>query len=80
MVLKQKFIYEAKVISVHDGDTITVEIDLGFEMRFTDKIRFYGVNTPELKVRGEDKKLHDNPLGLETLKVVNSFLKPGDLS
>lgn len=77
-MLKQKFVYEAKVLDIHDGDTISVEIDLGFQLGFKDKIRFYGVNAPELKVRNEAKKLVANPLGLETLEVVKSFIKVGD--
>ena len=36
-MIKQKYVYEAKVLSVHDGDTITVEVDLGFELKFTDE-------------------------------------------
>ena len=78
-MVKQKFVYEAKVISVHDGDTITVEIDLGFEMKFTDKIRFYGINAPELKIKDANGKMQINPKGMQTLSKVNEFLEPGDL-
>ena len=77
-MVKQKYVYEAKVLSVHDGDTISVEIDLGFELKFTDKIRFYGVNAPELKVRDEKNKLQINPTGMKTLGIVNDFMKAGD--
>ncbi len=76
---KQKYVYEAKVLDVHDGDTITVEIELGFEMRFTDKMRFYGINAPELKVRDENKKLVPNFEGMKTLATVNDFIKVGDI-
>jgi len=79
MVKKQKYIYEAKVLSIHDGDTISVEIDLGFQMRFTDKIRFYGVNAPELKIRNENKKLVSNPQGQITLQAIQSLIKVGDI-
>lgn len=75
---KQKFVYEAKVLDVHDGDTITVEIDLGFNVKFTEKIRFYGINAPELRVRNEAKKLVENPEGTKTLNVVKDFLKIGE--
>lgn len=40
--------YKAKVLDVHDGDTITAEIDLGFRVTVVIKIRFYGINTPEI--------------------------------
>ena len=38
----------ATVISVHDGDTFTVRYDDGS----TDKIRLFGIDCPELAVRG----------------------------
>ena len=47
--------YKANVISVYDGDTITCNIDLGFGIIIKkQKIRLYGINTPEL--RGDDKE------------------------
>lgn len=46
--------YKAFVKSVYDGDTITCEIDCGFKIQFTQKIRLLGINAPEL--RGEEKK------------------------
>ena len=76
-MIKQKFVYEAKVLSVHDGDTISVEIDLGFELKFTDKIRFYGLNAPELKMRNDKNKLVENPAGTKTLEIVKEFLPIG---
>lgn len=46
--------YAIRPIRNHDGDTITVEIDLGFDTRLTDDIRLDGVDTPEMsdKIRG----------------------------
>ena len=76
---KQKFVYEAKVLDIHDGDTISIEIDLGFQMRFTDKVRFYGINAPELKIRDEKNKMVENPLGTKTLNTVKEFIKIGDV-
>ncbi len=47
--------YKATVVSVYDGDTITVNIDLGFGVILQKKkIRLYGINTPE--VRGEERE------------------------
>jgi micrococcal nuclease len=44
------------VKSVHDGDTFTVDIDLGFGVWLKDQIiRLYGINAPELK--GEFRSL-----------------------
>ena len=38
---------------VVDGDTIDVDIDLGFDVWHKERIRLYGVDTPE--VRGAEK-------------------------
>lgn len=46
--------YEAKVIEVIDGDTLWVEIDLGFKIFHKVKIRLKGVWCPELNA-------HDGP-------------------
>lgn len=45
--------YKAEIISVYDGDTFTFKVDLGFSITITEKLRLYGVNTPE--VRGKEK-------------------------
>jgi micrococcal nuclease len=47
---KEDFIYDAYVVSVYDGDTITADIDLGFGIIMKNqKIRLYGIDAPELK-------------------------------
>ncbi len=50
-----KYHYSANVISVYDGDTCTVDIDLGLNawMR-NEKIRLFGINAPEL--RGDERE------------------------
>ncbi|MDA0987320.1 MAG: thermonuclease family protein [Bacteroidetes bacterium] len=49
------FTYKAKVLSVYDGDTITVDIDLGLSVFASgEKIRLHRINAPE--VRGKSKK------------------------
>lgn len=45
--------YIAKIIDVYDGDTFTFEVELGFHITVTEKLRLYGINTPE--VRGSEK-------------------------
>lgn len=50
----EKYVYSAFVTSVYDGDTITVDIDLGFGIIMKkQKIRLYGINTPE--IRGSER-------------------------
>jgi len=49
-----KYHYEAICTAVYDGDTITVDIDLGFGIWLRDqKLRLYGINAPE--IRGEQR-------------------------
>lgn len=46
--------YKATVVKVYDGDTITVDFDLGFGIILKKQtIRLFGINTPE--VRGPEK-------------------------
>ena len=41
------FTYTAHVVDVVDGDTLDVTLDLGFRIYHRERIRVYGVNTPE---------------------------------
>lgn len=41
--------YRAKVIRVVDGDTVEVDVDLGFQIHTKMMLRLYGINAPELK-------------------------------
>jgi micrococcal nuclease len=42
--------YKAIVNSVHDGDTLTLDIDLGFGVWLKNQtVRLHGINAPELK-------------------------------
>lgn len=51
---KQQFIYDAIVKSVYDGDTIRIDIDMGFSIwRLNEPIRLYGIDAPE--IRGEER-------------------------
>jgi micrococcal nuclease len=47
--------YNVDVVSVYDGDTITCNIHLGFNMMLNNqKIRLFGINTPE--IRGDERE------------------------
>jgi micrococcal nuclease len=48
------FEYKCKVEKVVDGDTVDLEIDLGFKISIRERVRLYGVNTPEK--RGKEKE------------------------
>ena len=45
--------YRGLVLEVYDGDTITVEVFLGFNIKFIEKFRLLYINAPEM--RGEEK-------------------------
>jgi micrococcal nuclease len=46
--------YKADVESVYDGDTVTLDIKVGFDIVIDDaKIRLYGIDAPEM--RGEER-------------------------
>ena len=54
----------AKLVRVVDGDTIDLDIDLGFYIRITERVRLKGVNTPEIfRVR---KERRSRRVGLQT--------------
>jgi micrococcal nuclease len=47
--MSKYYLYKATVLEVHDGDTITCDIDLGFDTVLRrQKIRFFGVAAPEV--------------------------------
>ena len=51
------FEYKCKLIKVIDGDTIDVDIDLGFGVWLRNqRIRMYGIDTPESRTRDLEEK------------------------
>ena len=42
------YLYRGRVVKVVDGDTVDVDIDLGFGITRRERVRLAGVNTPEL--------------------------------
>lgn len=50
----QLYNYRAKVVGIYDGDSVTLDIDLGFKSWLKkQKVRLYGIDTPE--IRGEER-------------------------
>jgi micrococcal nuclease len=60
--------YVKKVTKVVDGDTIDVEIDLGFDISFSSRVRLAGIDTPESRTTDKMEKA----LGLEAKAYVKS--------
>jgi len=54
--------YVKKVSKVVDGDTIDVDIDLGFSISFSSRVRLAGIDTPESRTTDKIEKA----LGLES--------------
>ena len=56
MAKLDKFIYNAKLDRVVDGDTCDAMIDLGFDTWVKKRIRFVGVDTWESRTRNKEEK------------------------
>ena len=50
------FHYNAKVTRVVDGDTVDCLIDMGFDLHHKQRVRLYGINTPETRTRDKIEK------------------------
>ena len=49
--------YQCTIVRVVDGDTVDVDIDLGFDTwRRSERIRLYGVDTPECRTLDAEEK------------------------
>ena len=62
--------YVKKVTKVVDGDTIDVEIDLGFDISFSSRVRLAGIDTPESRTTDKAEK----ELGLEVKKKLGELI------
>ena len=60
-----------KVTKIVDGDTIDVEIDLGFDISFSSRVRLAGIDTPESKT----KDLEEKKLGLEVKEYIKHAIE-----
>jgi len=66
--------YKCKIIKVIDGDTTDVDIDLGFGVWLhKQRIRFYGIDTPESRTRDLEEKKY----GLAAKEYVKAHIPVG---
>ena len=65
------YTYKANLIRVIDGDTIDAEIDLGFGVFIRQRVRLYGINTPESRT----KDLEEKERGLAAKQRLTELLK-----
>ena len=69
--------YNCKIVKVVDGDTVDVDIDLGFDVWLKkQRIRLYGVDTPESRTRDLEEKKY----GLAAKAFVESYLPVGSMT
>ena len=53
--------YRCKVVKIIDGDTVDVDIDLGFGVWLKkERIRMFGIDTPESRTRDLEEKKYGN--------------------
>ena len=60
--------YKGTVDVVHDGDTVYVKLDVGFDLTVYTRVRVFGINAPELST----------PKGKAARDFAKALLKPGD--
>ena len=66
--------YNCKIVRVVDGDTVDVDVDLGWSTwRCGERIRLYGIDTPECRTRDAEEKA----AGLLAKKFVEDALHVG---
>ena len=64
-----QYLYASTVVDVYDGDTLTVDMELGFGMTFRTKLRLHRINAWE--VRGEEREK-----GLEAKAFLQQWCPP----
>jgi micrococcal nuclease len=66
--------YRVKVLRVVDGDTVDVDIDLGFGVWLhKERVRLFGIDTPESRTRDKEEKKY----GLAAKAYLKAKLKAG---
>ena len=68
--------YRSKIVKIIDGDTVDVDIDLGFGVwMHKERIRLYGIDTPESRTRDLDEKKY----GLIAKGWIEKFMPVGSM-
>ena len=71
----EPFCYNATVVRIVDGDTIRLDIDLGFDIVLKNQsVRLYKVDTPECRTRD----LKEKAAGLLAKSVVQNLIALGE--
>ena len=68
--------YRCKIVKIIDGDTVDVDIDLGFGVwMHKERIRLYGIDTPESRTSDLDEKKY----GLIAKGWIEKFMPVGSM-
>lgn len=60
-----------RLIKIVDGDTVDIEIDLGFDLTKKERVRLGGIDTPESRT----KDLEEKAMGLEAKDYLTTLLE-----
>ena len=72
--MAKPFVYQCTLDRVVDGDTIDVNIDLGFKIILAkQRVRLVGIDTPESRT----KDLAEKKLGLQAKELLQELTKDG---
>ena len=70
------FYYKAEILRIVDGDTVDIDIDLGFGMwMHKERVRMMGIDTPESRTRDKVEKL----FGLASKARLKELLPTGSI-
>ena len=61
------YFYKAQIERVLDGDTVDIDLDLGFDVSTRKRVRVYGMNAPETRTRDKAEKAR----GIEAKNMMN---------
>lgn len=64
--------YKATLIRVIDGDTVDLDVDVGFGIHFQERFRLAGINTPE--IHGVKKESEEYKKGMVAKEVAKEFV------
>ena len=69
------YVYKAKILRVVDGDTVDIDLDLGFGVIYAkQRVRLLGIDTPESRTRD----LEEKKKGLAAKERLIEILKAND--
>ena len=69
---KKMYRYKVEVTRVVDGDTVDVDIDLGFGMTYKkQRVRMMGIDTPESRTRDLEEKFYGKQSKANLIKILD---------